>query len=79
MIEVIADATGEANPSVDSGAEDAMTLIDRLAIDAHEHDNDAQVTMAYDSGIGYRFIVFRRTLFCSCGTVRMDQGGATGI
>ena len=29
-----------------------MRLIDRLAVDAHEQDDDSQVTAAYDSGIG---------------------------
>ena len=56
IIEVIADTRGAANPSVDGGAEDAMELIDRLAIDAHKHDDDAQVAMAYDAGVGQGYI-----------------------
>ncbi len=58
IIEVVADSTGEKNPSVGSDAEDVMTLIDRLAIDAHEHDDDVQVVTAYDSGIGQGYIGF---------------------
>ena len=62
MIEVIADETGEANPSVDSDAEDAMMLIDRLAIDAHKHDSNNQVVMAYDSGTGWGYIGFSESM-----------------
>ena len=62
MIEAIADASGEANPSVDSGAEDAMMLLDRLAIDEHEHDEDAQVATAYDSGTGWGYIGFSESM-----------------
>jgi len=35
-----------------------MHLIDSLAIDAHKHDDDTQVAMAYDSGIGQGYIGF---------------------
>lgn len=60
--EVIADETGEANPSADDGAEDMMRLIDRLAIDAHKHDNDTQVATAYDSGVGQGYIGFSESM-----------------
>lgn len=62
IIEVIADTRGAANPSVDGGAEDAMELIDRLAIDAHKHDDDAQVAMAYDAGVGQGYIGFSESM-----------------
>ena len=61
--EVIADETGEANPSADDGAEDMMRLIDRLAIDAHKHDNDTQVATAYDSGVGQGYIGFNECCY----------------
>lgn len=62
IIEAIADTRGAANPSVDGGAEDAMELIDRLTIDAHKHDDDAQVAMAYDAGIGQGYIGFSESV-----------------
>ena len=52
VYEISADFRGEANPSADSGAEEYMSLIDRLADNAHRKDNDDQVAKAYDSGIG---------------------------
>ncbi|MBR1709641.1 MAG: hypothetical protein IJ719_12545 [Clostridia bacterium] len=62
IIKVIADTTGEANPSVESDSGNAMWLIDRLAIDAHEHDDDVQVVMAYDSGVGQGYIGFSESI-----------------
>lgn len=61
-IEVIADATGEANPSAEDGAEDAVALLDRLAIDAHEHDDNDQVAAAYDAGTGWGYIGFSESM-----------------
>ena len=34
------------------------------------------VTVHMKDGTNWRFIVFRRNLFCSCGTRQMDQGAA---
>ena len=39
-----------------------MRLIDRLAIDAHKHDNDTQVATAYDSGVGQGYIGFSESM-----------------
>ena len=39
-----------------------MTLIDRLAIDAHEQDDNDQVVMAYDSGTGWGYIGFSESM-----------------
>ena len=62
LIEVIADARGEANPSVDGVNEDPLRLIDCLAIHAHKHDDDTQVVMAYDSGVGEGYIGFSESM-----------------
>lgn len=34
------------------------------------------VTVHMKDGTNWRFVVFRRNLFCSCRTARMDQGAA---
>ena len=60
--EVLADTLGEANPPMDSGAEEALALIDRLAVDAHRCDGDDQVALAYDSGIGWGYIGFSESM-----------------
>ena len=60
--EALADTLGEANPSVDTGAGDALALIDRLAIDDHKQDNDTQVALAYDSGIGRGYIGYSESM-----------------
>lgn len=62
IIEAIADARGAVNPSVDVGSEDAVRHLDRLAIAAHKHDEDAQVTTAYDSGVGQGYIGFSESM-----------------
>lgn len=62
IIEVIADAQGTANPSVTGSGEEAMGLIDRLAIDAHKQDDDTRVAVAYDSGIGQGYIGFSESM-----------------
>ena len=62
MIEVAADTLGEANPSADDSPQDGMQLIDRLAIDAHMHDDNTQVVMAYDSGVGQGYIGFSESM-----------------
>ena len=61
-IEAIADMQGTANPSADDMPEDVMQLIDLLAIDAHEQDDDPQVAMAYDSGAGWGYIGFSESM-----------------
>ncbi len=60
--EILADARGEANPSVDSSAEEYMSLIDRLADNDHKKDDDTEVAMAYDSGIGRGYIGYSESL-----------------
>ena len=62
ITETIADTRGEANPIVDEHEEDCMSLIERLAIDAHQHDNNVQVVMAYDSGVGQGYIGFSESM-----------------
>ena len=61
-LEAAADILGEADPSAERGAEDVLQLIDRLAIDAHEHDDNTQVAMAYDSGVGQGYIGFSESI-----------------
>lgn len=60
--EILADTRREANPSADSDADDLMSLMDQLAIDAHERDDDTQVALAYDSGIGKGYIGFSESI-----------------
>lgn len=60
--EVLADTLREANPSTGSDADDLMGLVDQLAIDAHEQDDDIQVALAYDSGIGKGYIGFSESI-----------------
>ncbi len=62
VIETVADERGEANPSVDGSAEACLPLIDRLAVDAHKQDEDDQVVMAYDSGVGRGYIGFSESM-----------------
>lgn len=62
VYEISADIRGEANPSADSGAEEYMSLIDRLADNAHRKDNDDQVAKAYDSGIGQGYIGYSESI-----------------
>ncbi|MBR4501268.1 MAG: hypothetical protein IKP22_05195 [Clostridia bacterium] len=62
-LEVVADARGEGYPSPEGiNIDDSMLLIDRLAIDEHEHDEDGQVALAYDSGIGRGYIGFSESM-----------------
>lgn len=60
--EILADTLREANPSAGSDADDLMALIDRLAVDAHERDDDAQIALAYDSGTGMGYIGFSESI-----------------
>ena len=60
--EILADILREANPKADSGAEEILLLIDRLAIDAHQCDDDTQVALAFDSGIGQGYIGFSESI-----------------
>ncbi len=62
IYEVLADTLGEANPTAGKDTDGLMDLIDRLAIDAHKRDNDTQVALAYDSGIGKGYIGFSESL-----------------
>ena len=60
--EILSDTMGEANPSAGEDADELMTLVDQLAIDAHESDDDTQVAMAYDSGTGKGYIGFSESM-----------------
>ncbi len=60
--EVLADSLGEANPSAARDEDDLMALVDRLAVDAHEQDDDTQVALAYDSGVGKGYIGFSESM-----------------
>ncbi len=62
IIETLADRRGEANPAVTGDEESAMLTIDRLAVNACKHDDDTQVTMAYDSGTGQGYIGFSESM-----------------
>lgn len=62
IIESLADTLGDANPVVDDRAEACMQPLDRLAIDEHKQDDDIQVAMAYDSGIGQGYIGFSESM-----------------
>ena len=62
IYEVLADTLGEANPTAGEDTDGLMELIDRLAVDAHKTDNDTQVALAYDSGIGKGYIGFSESL-----------------
>ena len=74
IYEILADTLGEANPPAGSGTDEVMALIDRLAIEAHKNDDDAQVALAYDSGIGEGYIGFSESLRLLNG-----RAGQTGI
>lgn len=60
--EILADTLGEANPTAGSDSDELMALVDTLAVDAHEQDDDAQVAAAYDSGIGKGYIGFSESI-----------------
>lgn len=62
IIEVIADRMGMANPSVDVRAEDALLVLDRLAIGAHKRDDNERITLAYDAGEGLGYIGFSESM-----------------
>lgn len=62
IYEILADTLGEANPAAGRGSDDLMALVDRLAVDAYEQDNDEQVALAYDSGIGKGYIGFSESI-----------------
>ena len=75
--EIIADIRGEANPSIDSSAEEYMSLLDRLADDAHKKDDDTQAALAYDSGIGQGYIGYSESMRLL--NSRFDQTGIKAI
>ena len=62
IYEILADTLREANPTVGSDADDLMALVDKLAVDAHEEDDDPQVALAYDSGTGKGYIGFSESI-----------------
>ena len=62
LYEISADIRGEANPSIDSNAEEYLSLIDRLADKAHKKDVSDQVAMAFDSGIGQGYIGYSESM-----------------
>ena len=64
IYEVLADTLGEANPVAgeDEETDGLMELIDRLAVDSHKSDDDTQVALAYDAGIGKGYIGFSESL-----------------
>ncbi len=62
IIETQADTLGIANPSIADNVPGSLLLLDRLAIDAHKQDDDMQVAMAYDSGIGQGYICFSESM-----------------
>ena len=60
--EVLADTLSEANPSAGDDVDSVMALVDKLAVDAHESDDDTQVALAYDSGAGKGYIGFSESM-----------------
>ena len=60
--EILADRLKEANPSAMGDEEDLMSLIDKLAVDAHEEDDDTQVALTYNSGVGKGYIGFSESM-----------------
>ena len=62
IYEVLADTLGEANPMESEDTDGLMEFIDRLAVDAHKRDDDTQVALAYDAGIGKGYIGFSESL-----------------
>ena len=62
LYEVLADTLGEANPMESEDTDGLMEFIDRLAVDAHKRDDDTQVALAYDAGIGKGYIGFSESL-----------------
>lgn len=60
--EVLADTMGEANPGETNDEDEMMACLDRLAVDAHKGDEDAQVAAAYDSGSGMGYIGFSESM-----------------
>ena len=75
--EVLADTLGEANPTADEDSDSRMALIDRLAVDAHKRDDDTQVALAYDSGIGKGYIGFSESIHLLSS--RLSQTGIKSI
>lgn len=75
--EILADILREANPKADGGAEEMLSLMDRLAIDAHQRDDYTQMALAYDSGIGQGYIGFSESIrFLN---LRVSQTGIKAI
>ena len=62
IFEVIADTLGIPNPPASGNAEDAMRLIDSLSVDDHKRDEDDQVALSYDAGIGLGYIGFSESM-----------------
>lgn len=62
IYEVLADTLGEANPMAGEDTDGLMEFIDRLAVNAHKRDDDTQVALAYDAGIGKGYIGFSESL-----------------
>ena len=63
IYEVLADTVREANASAGSDSDDLMSVIDQLAVDDYEwEDDDDQVALAYDSGIGKGYIGFSESI-----------------
>ena len=52
----------EENGRLIAGLDACMALIDRLAIDAYEHDGNSRVAQAYDSGTGRGYIGFSESM-----------------
>ena len=74
IIEEQADTLGMANPSAHDSDKDSVLLIDRLAIEDHKQDDDAQVVAAYDSGKGQGYIGFSESM-----RLLDDRAGKTAI
>ena len=60
--EVLADTLGDPDPKAAADEDVMMADIDRLAVDVHKRDEDAQVVSAYDSGVGKGYIGFSESM-----------------
>lgn len=60
--EILADTLREANPTAGSDVDELMVLMDRRAVDAHKQDDETQVALTYDSGIGKGYIGYSESI-----------------
>ncbi len=62
VYEVLADLSGEANPTSTEGADEMMALIDTLAIEDHKHDGSSDLARVYDAGVGKGYLGYSESM-----------------